>query len=58
MAAETTLPVSYETRDDVRRILHDLMRARGGKSVTWDEAVRELLAAHAELRKILDQEAS
>ena len=57
MPAETTLGISYETRDDLETIQRALRCANGGRAVSWDETVRELMAAWHELRNMVRDDA-
>ena len=53
MAAETTIGISYETRDALDDIGREI-RTRGGqfRALTRDDVIRELLADHVELARI------
>ena len=54
MPAETTLGISYETRDDLETIQRALRCANGGRAVS---TVRELMAAWHELRNMVRDDA-
>lgn len=46
MAAETTIGISYDTRDDLDEIARRIRHQRGStRSLDRDETVRELIAA-------------